>query len=63
MVTVLKELILEIILKKLNNIVKVTSGSNIDTIANVVDDLYKKIIDAGTFKAPSIRGCRGMQKL
>ena len=40
--------------KKVNNIVKVTSGSN-DTIANVVDNLYKKIIDAGTFKAPSIK--------
>jgi UDP-N-acetyl-D-galactosamine dehydrogenase len=40
--------------KQLNNIVKVTSGSNIVT-AKIVDDLYSKIIDAGTFKASSIR--------
>ena len=40
--------------KKVNNIIKVTSGSN-DTIANVIDNLYQKIIDAGTFKAPSIK--------
>jgi UDP-N-acetyl-D-galactosamine dehydrogenase len=40
--------------KQLNNIVKLTSGSNIVT-AKIVDDLYSKIIDAGTFKASSIR--------
>ena len=37
----------------LKNIIKVTSGSN-EKIAKVIDDLYKSIIDAGTFKASSI---------
>lgn len=38
----------------LTNILKVTSGSNTQ-IANLVDDLYKSIINAGTFKAASIK--------
>ena len=38
----------------LPSIVKVTSGSNSDA-ANFVDDLYKKIITAGTFRAASIK--------
>ena len=38
----------------LTNIVKVTSGSN-DYCANIVDDVYKSIITAGTFKATSIK--------
>ena len=36
------------------NIVKVTSGCN-DEVATLVDDLYKSIIVAGTFKAESIK--------
>ena len=36
------------------NIVKVTSGSN-QNVANFVDKLYKKIIKAGTHKARSIK--------
>lgn len=36
------------------NILKVTSGSNSDT-ATKVDELYKSIILAGTYKAPSIK--------
>jgi UDP-N-acetyl-D-galactosamine dehydrogenase len=36
------------------NILKVTSGSNSDT-ATKVDELYKSIIIAGTYKAPSIK--------
>jgi UDP-N-acetyl-D-galactosamine dehydrogenase len=36
------------------NIKKVTSGSNVE-IANVVDELYKSIIVAGTHKAPNIK--------
>jgi UDP-N-acetyl-D-glucosamine/UDP-N-acetyl-D-galactosamine dehydrogenase len=39
---------------KLRNIVKVTSGSNAE-IAEVVDQLYKEIIIAGTHKAESIK--------
>ena len=39
---------------KLENIVKVTSGSN-DEAAEFIDDLYNSIIDAGTFKASSIK--------
>jgi len=39
---------------RLPSIVKVTSGSNSDA-AKFVDDLYKKIITAGTFKAASIK--------
>jgi UDP-N-acetyl-D-glucosamine/UDP-N-acetyl-D-galactosamine dehydrogenase len=38
----------------LKKIVKVTSGSNKKT-ANNVDDLYKSIIEAGTYKASSIK--------
>ena len=38
----------------ITKIKKVTSGST-PKIANVVDSLYKEIIDAGTHKAPSIR--------
>ena len=40
--------------RKLENIIKVTSGSNIST-AIKVDKLYKKIIKAGTHLAPSIK--------
>ena len=39
---------------RLTDIVKVTSGSN-DICANYVDDLYRSIIKAGTFKAESIK--------
>jgi len=38
----------------LTKITKITSGSN-DIIAKVVNDLYSEIIDAGTFKASSIK--------
>ena len=38
----------------LSNIIKITSGSTA-TIASEVDQLYKKIVVAGTYKAPSIR--------
>lgn len=38
----------------IKNILKVTSGSTPE-IAEKIDDLYKKIIDAGTYMAPSIR--------
>ncbi|OIQ23495.1 nucleotide sugar dehydrogenase [Lacinutrix sp. MedPE-SW] len=38
----------------INNIIKVTSGSTPDT-ATKVDELYKKIIDAGTHKTSSIK--------
>ena len=38
----------------LENIIKITSGCN-PHIANLVDSLYKKIIVAGTYKAPSIK--------
>jgi len=38
----------------LTKIIKVTSGSTPD-VANFIDDLYKSIILAGTFKAPSIK--------
>lgn len=38
----------------LTNIIKVTSGSN-PRVSNIVDDLYKSIITAGTFKASSIK--------
>ena len=40
--------------RKLKDIVKVTSGSN-KKIAKKVDNIYKKIIDAGTYLAPSIK--------
>ncbi len=39
---------------RVSNILKVTSGSTPE-IANIVDDLYKEIISAGTFKAQSIK--------
>ena len=38
----------------LTDIVKITSGSNAYA-AKIVDNLYKKIIKAGTYKAPSIK--------
>ncbi|WP_294283380.1 nucleotide sugar dehydrogenase [uncultured Chryseobacterium sp.] len=38
----------------LTNVKKVTSGSTVE-IAKEIDDLYKKIITAGTFKASSIK--------
>ncbi len=38
----------------LQNVVKVTSGST-PKVAELVDNLYKKIIKAGTYKAPSIK--------
>ena len=41
-------------LNKLSNIVKVTSGSTIE-VAEIIDNLYKKIILAGTYKATSIK--------
>lgn len=40
--------------KTVVDIVKVTSGSN-EVVATKIDDLYKKIIRAGTFKASSIK--------
>ena len=40
--------------RKLKDIIKVTSGSNRET-AFKIDQLYKKIIDAGTHLAPSIK--------
>ena len=40
--------------RTLTKIVKITSGSNMRT-ANIVDNLYKSIIKAGTYKAGSIR--------
>ena len=39
---------------KVTNIVKVTSGSNHD-VAQKIDSLYKSIIKAGTYLAPSIK--------
>jgi UDP-N-acetyl-D-glucosamine/UDP-N-acetyl-D-galactosamine dehydrogenase len=39
---------------KIPNIVKITSGSTLQT-ANVVDRLYNEIIEVGTYRAPSIR--------
>ena len=39
---------------KLENIVKITSGST-ENIANIVDMLYQRIIHVGTFKAASIK--------
>ena len=39
---------------KLENIVKVTSGSN-DEAAEFIDDLYNSVIDAGTFRHPLLR--------
>lgn len=41
-------------LHKVSNILKVTSGST-EEIANYVDDVYKTIITAGTYKASSIK--------
>jgi len=38
----------------ISNIKKITSGSTTE-VANLVDNLYKKIIKAGTHKAPSIK--------
>jgi len=39
---------------RLRNIKKVTSGSTVET-AEIVDKIYAEIIDAGTYKAPSIK--------
>ena len=39
---------------KLENIIKITSGSN-NISSKIVDQLYKKIIKAGTYQAQSIR--------
>jgi UDP-N-acetyl-D-glucosamine/UDP-N-acetyl-D-galactosamine dehydrogenase len=39
---------------RITNILKVTSGST-EEIADYVDNLYKSIIKAGTYKAPSIK--------
>ena len=38
----------------LTKIIKVTSGSN-ENVANIIDNLYKSIIVAGTYKAQSIK--------
>jgi len=38
----------------IKNICKITSGST-PKISNIIDKLYKKIITAGTYKAPSIK--------
>ena len=40
--------------RKLSNIKKVVSGSN-SKVSNIVNDLYSKIITAGTYVAPSIK--------
>ena len=40
--------------KKIQNIVKITSGSNLKT-AGLVDNLYKLIVKAGTYRASCIR--------
>ena len=40
--------------KKLDNIIKITSGSTVG-VSNIINNLYKKIISAGTFKASSIK--------
>ena len=39
---------------RVNTILKVTSGSN-DWVAELIDNFYSSIIDAGTYKAKSIR--------
>jgi UDP-N-acetyl-D-galactosamine dehydrogenase len=39
---------------RLENVMKITSGSN-EKIAEIVDALYNKIIKAGTYRAPSIK--------
>lgn len=39
---------------RLTNIIKITSGSTPET-AEIVDKLYKSIIEAGTYQAPSIK--------
>jgi len=39
---------------KLEDIVKITSGSN-DKVSEEIDMLYSKVIKAGTYKAPSIK--------
>ncbi len=40
--------------KKIKDIIKITSGSNLKSLKKV-DDLYRSIIKAGTFKAKSIK--------
>ena len=39
--------------RKINNIVKITSGSDLET-AKIIDEFYQSIIKAGTYMAPSI---------
>ena len=41
-------------IRRISKIKKITSGSNVES-ANFVDELYKLIIDAGTYKAESIK--------
>ena len=41
-------------LKKIENIIKITSGSDLRS-ANFIDKIYKKIIKAGTYKAKNIK--------
>ena len=38
----------------LNKMIKITSGST-PFVADFIDNMYKKIIDAGTYKASSIK--------
>lgn len=40
--------------RRVSDIIKITSGSTPE-IADLIDDLYSKIIRAGTYKAPSIK--------
>lgn len=40
--------------RKVTNILKITSGST-DEVADYIDTVYQLIIDAGTYKAPSIK--------
>ena len=39
---------------RLDNVIKVTSGSNVEAL-NFVDTFYKSFVEAGTYRAPSIR--------
>ena len=40
--------------KKLDNIIKITSGSTVG-VSNIINNLYKNNTSAGTFKASSIK--------
>ena len=40
--------------RRVTNILKITSGSN-EVVADYVDQVYKLIIEAGTYKAPSLK--------